>query len=158
VTTTVDGDTNGARVLDRAQQALEAYRVHGTWDKAAEVAGYTNRGSAYRAAMVLLSRRVDVTASLLREEANARHAQKLAMLEDVIYDLDRPLPDRLRAVDAHTKAEARHARLNGLDAPLQVALSAGVSADLDDALAEAEELFQVVAGEVTARTDEPAED
>lgn len=156
--TVIDGDTNTATVLDRAATALQAYRDHGTWEKAAEVAGYTNRGSAYRAAMKLLGRRVDSTAAELRAEANARTAERLAMLHDLATDLDKSDEVRLRAHAELTRLEARHARLNGLDAPLQVALSAGVAAELDDALAEAEAfLGETVAGVVTSSRDEPTE-
>lgn len=147
------GDTNPTRRDDRAAAALDAYREHGTWAKAAEVAGYTNKGSAYRAAMKLLGRRVDATVAQLREEANARTAERMAVLSEMVYDLDLSPETRLRAHAEFTRLEARHARLNGMDAPIQVALSAGVAADLEDALAEAEAVL--MPGEVLAVHDEP---
>lgn len=143
MTSTMDGDTDTTRTLVRAQVALDAYLDGSNWDQAAEVAGYSHRSGAYRAVMRLLGSQVSESAATLREEHNARHAAKIAMLEDVIYDLERPLADRLRAVDAHTRAEARHARLNGLDAPVQVAISAGVQAELADALAELEDVLEL---------------
>lgn len=155
MTITTDGDRNPTNVIDRANTALEAWREHGNWDKAAEVAGYTNRGSAYRAAMKLLSRRTDATIAELRKEANERHAQKIAMLEGVIYDLDATLGDRLRAVAEHTRAEARHARFNGLDAPMQVQVSSGAVNRLQDVLADA---TATVMGLVTESRDLPADD
>lgn len=154
-TTPTHGDTDSARVLDRAVKALEAYQEGKTWDEAATAAGYTNRGTAYRSVMRLLGKRADAAAATLRAEANERHGAKIAMLEDIMFDLEQPEMVRLRAADAHTRAEARHARLNGMDAPVQVALSAGVSAALHDALADLE---QVVQGDVTAVTDEPIEE
>jgi hypothetical protein len=153
--TVMDGDRDSARRDHRAITALEAHRDGETWQVAAERAGFTTRGAAYRSVMRLLARRADAAANELRAEASARHAGKIAMLEDVIYDLDKPLRDRLLAVDAHTRAEARFARLMGLDAPVQVAISAGVQADLADALAElGEVLGEVVPGEVTASDDD----
>lgn len=141
--TALQGDNDTARTLVRAQTALDSYLDQGSWEEAATAAGYTNRGTAYRSVMRLLGNQVSESAAKLREESNARHASKIAMLEDVIYDLERPLLERLRAVDAHTRAEARHARLNGLDAPVQVAISAGVQAELADALAELEDVLEL---------------
>lgn len=137
MTSTIDGDTSRARVLERATIALQAYQTEGTWQAAADAAGFSSKGAAYRAAMNLLSRRADTTIVELRAEANERHAKKIAMLEDVIFDLDADLGDRLRAVAEHTRAEARHARFNGLDAPMQVQVSSGAINRLQDVLADA---------------------
>lgn len=155
-TTPIDGDRDKARTLERAVLALEAHRDGETWATAADRAGYTDKGTAYRAVMRLLGQRADVAATELRADANGRHAAKVVMLEDVMYDLDRPMMERLRAADVHTRVEARHARLNGLDAPVQVQISAGVQAELSDALAE---LAEVVMGQVEGTpTDEPVPD
>lgn len=153
MTTTAHGDTSTAGFTDRAETALEAYRTHGTWQKAAELSGYTNKGSAYRAAMKLLGRRVDATVTQLRADANARTAERMAVLTEMVYDLDLSPETRLRAHAEFTRLEARHARLNGMDAPIQVAISAGVAADLADALAEAEAVL--LRGEVLEVRDEP---
>lgn len=153
--TDIAGDTNTATVLDRATTALEAYLTHNSWTLAAQAAGYTNKGSAYRAAMRLLGQRADATAAELRRKANQRHAEKIAMLEDIIYDLDAPMADRLKAVDAHTRAEVRHAALNGLDAPKQVQVSAGVMAEMEQAFGE---LRLVVMGDVVDSEDSPGMD
>lgn len=158
-TTQIHGDHAAPTVMDRAHTALQAWREHGNWDKAAEVAGYTNRGSAYRAAMKVLAKRTDETIHALRVEANQRHAEKIAVLEEVMYDLDAPMEHRLRAVAEHTRAEARHARLNGLDAPMQVMLSSGSEARLNDVLAEATELITGMVADsdgVHTITDVPA--
>lgn len=112
---TLNGDKDTTRAALRASQALAAYGEHGSWDKAAEIAGYTNRGSAYRAAMTLVRRTASTNVNTLRTEADRRHQAKLSVLEDIIFDLDADLMARLRAVDAHTRAEARHAALHGLD-------------------------------------------
>lgn len=150
-TTAIDGDTDTARHTQRVQAALDAYNDGKGWEGAAAAAGYTNRGTAYAAVMRSLGREVSESVATLRAEANARHASKIAVLEDVIYDLEQPLDRRLRALDVHTRAEARHAALNGLNAPVQIALSVGAAAMMADALSELE---TIVMGSVTARSDD----
>lgn len=113
--TTIHGDTDTARRDNRALAVLEARANHATWQEAAEAGGFTNKGAAYRAAMTHLRRNLASTVGELRAEADKRHAAKMAVLEDIIYDPDADVMARLRAVDAHTRAEARHAALHGLD-------------------------------------------
>lgn len=154
-TTAIDGSRDQAALQVRLQTALDARAEGKTWEEAATAAGYSNRGACWNAVMAHLRSQTAGTVAELREQANGRTAAKLAFLEDVINDPDVPLEVRLRAADVHTRAEARHARLNGMDAPLQVALSAGVQAELEDALNEVE---SVIRGEVEAVTDEPIGD
>lgn len=114
-TTDIARDNDPQRAEERALAVLAARKNHATWAEAAEQAGFTHKGSAYRAAMTYLRRNLASTVTELRAEADQRHAAKLAVLEDIIYDVDADLNARLRAVDAHTRVEARHAALHGLD-------------------------------------------
>ena len=140
--TSIARDTDPVRVEARALAAIEARRDGKTWTEAAQAAGFTNKGSAYRAAMTHLKRNLAATAGELRAQADARHAAKISALEDIIFDLDADVMARLRAVDAHTRAEARHAALHGLDfkdemAAARVMLEAQRVAMVTTALADA---------------------
>lgn len=141
--TAIDGSRDQAALATRVQTALAARREGKTWQQVADACGYTNRGAAYNAVMGHLRGQLAANVGAMREDANARHAAKIAMLEDVMYDVDAPLADRLRAADAHTRAEVQNARLNGTNAPVQVAISAGVKAELADALGELEEVLRL---------------
>ena len=148
---------NGAQDLARATaRRIAAVRMRmgrATYEQIAEACGYTDRGTA---------RKVVVRAL---QKIEAESVQELRILENTALDADEmvlrtiistptaPAGDRIRAIDSRLRLSARRSRLNGLDAPIQVALSAGVAADLQDALAEAESVF----GEVLYTEDERLE-
>lgn len=141
--TIIDGSRDQAALAQRLQLAIDKRNEGSTWTEVAEAAGYATKGAAFNAVMGHLRGQVADGVTAMREQANQRHAAKIAMLEDVMYDLDATWADRVRAAAEHTRAEARHARLNGMDAPIQVAISAGVQAELADALGELEEVLRL---------------
>lgn len=153
--TAIDGSRDQHALATRVEAATAARLEGKTWEEVARLVGYASKGAAYTAVMQYQRRLTAATAAAFREEANARTAERMAMLADVLNDLDVSLELRLRAHAEFTRLEARHARLNGADAPIQVALSAGVAAELEDALAEVE---SVIRGEVESVTDEPIGD
>jgi hypothetical protein len=152
MTTPIDGQRDQLALADRVHTALDARRSGKTWAQAAELAGYSNRGACWNAVMGYISRQVTDNVIQLRQEANERTARRLLALEDMALDDELPADVRLRAHAELTRLEARHARLNGTDAPVQVALTAGVAAELSDMLAEAEAVL--VRGEVLPQRED----
>lgn len=139
----------------RAAALLRDRALGLTYDEIAERHQYSHRSNARQALLRALDARVADNAAHLRAIENERYEMDQRVIRAIIADPQSPPATRLRAIDTRTRSAARHARLNGLDAPLQVALSAGVEADLMDALAEAEAIFHEVTGEVVSRSDEP---
>ena len=142
MTTAINGDHDTGNTHTRVLAVLDARNNGCSWTEAAQRAGYTNKGSAYRAAMTYLKRNLASTVSELRAQQDQRHAAKIAVLEDIILDPEADIMARLRAVDAHTRAEARHAALHGLDfrdemAAARVMLEAQRVAMVTTALADA---------------------
>lgn len=149
------GDPGHDQALELATGAkLLADRALGfTYAQLAQRHGYADASGARQALLRALKRHEADNAQHLRAIENERYELDQAALRAIIGS-GAPAAHRIRAVDARTRAAARHARLNGLDAPVQVAISAGVQADLADALAE---LGEVVLGSVVDVTDELAE-
>lgn len=138
----------GARLL-----RLRAARL--SYDQIAAELGYSDRGAARNALVRALQRHEAENVTELRALENLALDDDERVLRTIIADRDLAPALRLKAVDSRTRLSARRSRLNGLDAPIQVALSAGVAADLADALAEAEAVL--VRGEVLHREDERME-
>ena len=129
----------GARLL-----RLRAARM--TYEQIATELGYADKAAARNALMRALARHEAENVTELRALENLALDADERVLRAMITDANVPAATRLRAIDSRTRLSARRSRLNGLDAPIQVALSAGVQADLEDALAEAEAVL--VRGEV----------
>lgn len=123
-----------------------------TYAQIATELGYADASGARHALIRALDRHEAENAAELRAIENMRLDADERALRAIIADTNAKVGDRIRAVDARTRLSARRARLNGLDAPLQVEVSAAALAELEDALAE---LGDVVAGEVTASALEP---
>lgn len=147
---------SGAHDLGRAAarrvQAVRLRMSGATYDQIAEACGYSDKGSARHAVMRALTRLEAESVGELRALENARLDADEVVLRSLIADRSQTANTRIRAIDSRLRLSARRARLNGLDAPLQVALSAGVTAELEDALAEAAALIE---GEVLDVLDEP---
>lgn len=150
------GDRGHDQALDRASGAnLLRLRMMGmTYEQMATEAGYADGSGARQALLRALDRHEAENALQLRSLENLRLDGDERVLRTIIGDTTAPHAARIRAIDARTRLSARRARMNGLDAPVQVQLSAGIEADLHDALRELEEA--IVPGEVTDITDEPA--
>ncbi len=157
--------------MSRAIRAL-TLRVGGaTYEQIAERMGYGDGSGARQIILRALSRREAEAVEELRLIENARLDADEQILRLIIsgQQVDRdetgqptgPRPtitERMRAVDTRTRLSARRARMNGLDAPLAVQVSAGVQADLADALQELDSVVRTVMGEVTDVHDEPHPD
>ena len=74
MTTAINGDHDTGNTHTRVLAVLDARNNGCSWTEAAQRAGYTNKGSAYRAAMTYLKRNLAATAGELRAQADARHA------------------------------------------------------------------------------------
>lgn len=160
-----DGDTPANQLVgkpghDRAQlsereaKALRLRRLGGTYDQIAVEMGFADASGARQLIMRALDRVVAENATHLRSLENARLDVNTQVLMGIATDAKNSAMERIRATEAYTRVSARRARLNGLDAPVQVAVSAGSLAELDDAIA----LFEaVVRGEVVESHDLAAE-
>ena len=153
------GDPGHDQAAERASAIrLLTLRAGGlTYEQIAAETGYADASGARQALLRALDRHEAENAAELRTVENLRLDTDERALRAIISDRDLPPAVRIRAIDTRTRLSARRARMNGLDAPVQVAISAGVQADLEDALAE---IHDLVFGEVTAVHDEtpPSED
>lgn len=131
----------GIRLLTLRTQGL-------TYEQIAQEMGYADGSGARHALRRALDRHEAEAAADLRHIENMRLDADERALRGIIGNAQAPAKDRIAAVNSRTRVSARRARLNGLDAPIAVTLSAGVSADLADALAEARALFDTVPGTV----------
>ena len=143
-----------ARAAARRTMAVRLRMAGATYDQIAKQCGYSHRKAAQDIVVRALTKLEVESVGELRALENARLDADERVLRGIISGQDNKPADRIKAIDSRLRLSARRARLNGLDAPLQVALSAGVTASLEDALAEAEAL---VRGEVLDVTDEPRE-
>lgn len=144
---------NGIRIL-----SLRASRL--TYQQIADQMGYSDAASARNALMRALDRHEAENVSQLRTLENLAMDRDERTLTTIAGDVEKKPAERIRAVDALTRLRARRARLNGLDAPVQVQISAGVQAELQAALDELEQATRggdTVRGEVLASYDEPME-
>lgn len=144
-----------ARAAARRAQAVRLRLAGATYQQIAEAAGYSHKAAARNAVMRALTKVEAESVSELRVLENARLDADEMVLRTILQDAQAPARTKIAAVDARLRLSARRSRLNGLDAPVQVAISAGVAADLDDALAEAEAVF--VEGVVLESSDERLE-
>lgn len=145
------GDTDLSRAAARRTRAVRLRIAGATYEQIARECGYIDRSSARKAVVRALERLEVESVTELRTLENARLDADEVVLRRLIADSTQPATTRIRAIDSRLRLSAARRRLNGLDAPLQVQISAGVAADLDDALAEA----AAVIGEVLGVTEEP---
>lgn len=118
-----------------------------TYEQLANAHGYATPSGARQALLRALDRHEAEGAAQLRAIEHHAYLADQRVLRTIIADPNTPTSTRLRAIDTRTRSAARYARLMGLDAPVQVQISAGVQAELADALAE---LGEVIQGEVVA--------
>lgn len=125
-----------------------------TYQQMADELGYASSSGARQALLRALDRHEVESAKHLRALEHEAYLSDQRVLRAIISDTSAGTSNRIKAIDARTRSSARFARLMGLDAPVQVALSVGLQAELDDALAE---VRQVVMGEATdVHDDDPA--
>lgn len=146
---------DAALELARGARLLRLRAARMTYEQIASEMGYADKAAARNALIRALTRHEAENVTELRTLENLALDDDERTLRGIIADRDAPSTLRIKAIDSRTRLSARRSRLNGLDAPIQVALSAGVAADLDDALAEAEAVL--VRGEVLASSDERLE-
>lgn len=139
---------------DRVLKAMRLKRLGASWEAIAQEMGYADGSGPRNLVMRYLELNTAESAAQLRAIENQRLDVAVQALLSVITDHTKTPEQRIRAADALTRNSARRARLNGLDAPVQVAVGAGSLAELDDALALLE---AVVTGEVIESHDEPAD-
>lgn len=150
----IDGDRDAARVVTRVQHAAALRLQRLSWEEVAQRVGYSSRSAAFTAVMGYLRRQTAETVADLREQESA------AIDRAAVAIFPKVLAGDARAHDTWLRNRQRYARLHGLDAPVQVAISVGVAAEVDDALAELEEFMgTVVPGRVLSSVaDDPDEE
>lgn len=151
-TSSIDGVRDVALVLSRVARAAELRLQRYTWQQIADECGYAGKGAACNAVLTYLRKHAHENATALREVENLKLDDDEVELLALRDDTEQEPRVRIRAIEARLRLSARRSRMNGLDAPVQVQLSAGVAAELEDALSEWED---AVAGEVTAVHEEP---
>ncbi len=141
-----------ARRLAREAQ-LVTWKLSGmTYEQVAARAGYTTGAAARRVILKALASVRDQAVADLRMVENARlERANMALWPKVLAgDVD--------AVQAWVKVSQARRQLNGLDAPQQVHISTGATAELEDALAELRRLasldLEVVMGTVERDEDD----
>lgn len=126
-----------------------------SYQQIAEQTGYADGSGARQALLRALDRHEADSARELRILENAALDADQLALRAIITDRSIDPAIRIRAIDARTRLSARRARLNGLDAPVQVAVSSEAVARLDAVLAEADEFMRtVVPGQVLSEHDD----
>jgi len=143
----IDGDRDRARYVTRVAHAANLRLMGLPWQRVADEAGYASRGAAFTSVMGYLRRQADESVAELREQESARLDRAAAAIYNKVLQGD------ARAQDTWLRNRASYRLLNGLNAPVQVALSSGAQAAMYDALSEVEAL---VMGQVLDRKDDPA--
>lgn len=117
-----------------------------TYTQIAQEMGYADASGARQALLRALDRHEAENAAELRAIENMRLDSDERVLRSIITDTNAAPRDRIAAINSRTRVSARRSRMNGLDAPVQVAISAGVQAELQDALSELGETVGLVLG------------
>src|SRR5512143_3246262 len=104
-----------------------------TYDQIAERAGYSDRSTARQAVLRVLDRHEVENVGQLRKLENLAHDAHVAVCRAISDNDSLPPEVRLKAIDTRTRPAARHARLNGLDAPQQIAVTSITQIELAQA-------------------------
>lgn len=121
----------------KALRAVELRLAGATFQRIADVLGYQDRSGAKRA----YERALDVLKDDLAPTVAQHRTEQLLRLETLLTSVwgkaQQPSdPDHLKAIETARKLLERQARLLGLDAPLRVAVSDEVDAQIETLLAE----------------------
>lgn len=134
--------------MSRGARVVRLRAMGATYKQIADAEGYSDPGTARHALVRTLREHQAEAVQDLRALENERLDIALATVIPLLTHAEPVV--RLRAVDSLVRVSKRRADMNGLDAPKQVTISAGVQADLDRALAE---LAHVVMGELVEDPD-----
>lgn len=140
--------------VEATLRAAEIARLRGsglTWQQVADRLGYADRTGPRDLLQRYATRVLADNVGELRAIWNERHEQQARAMLLILANTSADPGEKARASAELTRIGARVARLNGLDAPVQVAVSAGLQAELADALGE---LSEVVLGEVEGVEEE----
>jgi hypothetical protein len=132
-----------ARATARRAQAVRDRLGGLSYVEIAERHGYADKSAARNVVMRALDRVEARAVDELRDVENARLDLIQLSLTPILVSTGGRPADRIAAASALLRTSERRARLNGLDAPARLEVSAGAQAQLQDALAE---LRQVVLG------------
>lgn len=123
-------------------RAAEIARLRGrrwTYARIAEHLGYSDRAAPRRLLQEYANRLLADNVSEMRATWNETHELQAQRMVKLVTSGNTTPEQKVRASAELTRIGARVARLNGMDAPIQVAVTAGLSSELDDALAELRE-------------------
>ena len=134
----------------RAARIMRLRAAGASYAAIAEAEGYSDPATARNALIRALRRNEAENVSEMRALENERLDMALSRIVALLGHED-PMV-RLRAADSLTRNSKRRADLNGLDAPKQVQISAGVLGELEQAY---EGLRLIVTGEAEDVTPDP---
>jgi hypothetical protein len=118
---------DAAEVLIRRATATRLRAAGMTYAVIAEQVGYASASGAHAAVMALLRESASEVADEMRLVENARLDSWQAALAPACTR------GNVRAIEAALKVSARRCRLNGLDAPIPIAVSPALRDDIADA-------------------------
>lgn len=129
--------------LVRAARILRLRMAGATYEQIAEAEGYSDPATARHTLIRALRRHEADDIATHRAVQNQRIDLQVRTITPLLNH-DDPMV-KLKASDSLNRVNKRHADLNGLDAPKQVQISAGVLQEMDDAFGQ---LRLIVSGEV----------
>lgn len=109
--------------MGRAALMLRDKALGFTYDQLASKYGYSNGANARHALYRALNRHEAENVSALRTIENERYEMDQVELRLIINDRTLKPELRLRAIDTRTRAAARNAALNGLNAPIELSMN-----------------------------------
>jgi len=155
--------TDIARASARRTQAVRLRMAGLTYEQIANQVGYSDKSAARHAIMRALTRLEAESVAELRALENARLDADEMVLRALISNTGLKPDVRIKAVNSRLHLAARRSRLNGLDAPMQVAISGGAEARLNDVLNDATKIIMGMvdpdgAATITSLPDTPGDD
>lgn len=125
-----------ANIVDKEAKALQGWLSGMTYDEVAAHAGYSGKGAAVTAVKRAVTRR-QTERDELADQAGTIMLDRLDMLfrAHIATAIDTNSPDRYKATDRILGIMDRIAKLQGLNAPLQVEATVRVKDELDDEIA-----------------------
>ncbi|MDV7099700.1 hypothetical protein R4227_06030 [Gordonia amicalis] len=125
-----------ARIADREAKALDLFLTGATYAQVATHAGYSDPSNARRAVHRAAARRqqerdelADVALTVMLDQLD------MILRAHITTALDRKNPDQYKATEQVLRVLDRKAKLQGINAPVQVEATVRVKDELDDEIA-----------------------
>jgi len=149
------GTPDKINAMLRASEAMRLRAMGLSWVKISERQGFADRSGSRLLVERYAADQLAETTELMRATWNETHRLQLAAAAAIMGDPDASPLVKLRANDTITRIASASRQLNGLNAPIKIEVSDAARAMVEQALSLLED---TVLGEVTAVTDEPADE